>query len=147
MSDAQKEKIRQSNLGKKHNITPQGLKVLRSNSIGGWNRGLKSSNEWKDRVRQARLGTKHSEETKLRMKLSAKIGNDNNKWLEDEVGYRALHYWIERQLGKPKICEHCGKSGRLHWANKSQKYLRDASDWLRLCPKCHKKYDKEFIVR
>jgi hypothetical protein len=69
----------------------------------------------------------------------------NHNWKDDEVGYRALHYWVERQLGKPKNCEHCGDkylhSSQYHWANKSGNYLRDVSDWLRLCARCHKEYD------
>ena len=71
------------------------------------------------------------------------FGEDNLKWLGDEVGYRALHYWVERRLGKPKKCSFCGiETGkRFHWANKTGNYLRDESDWIRLCPKCHKDYD------
>ena len=70
-------------------------------------------------------------------------------WKGEAVGYNALHHWIRRKLGKPGICEHCGKSGLtgkyIHWANKSQKYLRDINDWIRLCTKCHKAYDKDKV--
>lgn len=71
------------------------------------------------------------------------VGSDNLKWLGDSVGYRALHTWVERKLGKPNRCEFCGivTKTRYHWANKSREYLRDVSDWIRLCPKCHKEYD------
>lgn len=66
-------------------------------------------------------------------------------WKGDKVQYRGLHNWIERKCGKPTKCEHCGKDGltghKIHWANKSGKYLRKLSDWLRLCAKCHKQYD------
>ncbi len=144
-----KEKIRLSNLGKKHNISEEGLIALGSARRGkpAWNKGLKSSEEWREKVRLARIGTRHTEETKQKMKLSAKVGKSNNKWEGDSVGYRALHYWIERNLGKPTLCEHCGLvKGRMHWANKSHKYKRDVTDWIRLCPKCHKKYDKEFTT-
>lgn len=69
------------------------------------------------------------------------------QWKGDDVGYHALHAWVEKELGKPDTCEHCGKtrltSRQIHWANKSGKYLRELSDWIRLCAKCHKKYDKE----
>lgn len=68
-------------------------------------------------------------------------------WKGDEVGYLALHRWVQRYKGKPKICEHCGivesNTYKIHWANKSHKYFRDLNDWLRLCAKCHKKYDKK----
>lgn len=61
----------------------------------------------------------------------------------EEVGYDALHDWVNRHKGKAKECEHCGKSsGRIEWANKSRNYLRDLNDWISLCKKCHYKYDE-----
>lgn len=53
--------------------------------------------------------------------------------------YRAIHYWIERRKGKPSYCELCKSKDKkvYHWANKSGKYLKDLSDWRRLCPSCH----------
>ena len=58
-------------------------------------------------------------------------------------GFNSLHYQIEKQLGKPQKCEHCGTTeGRMEWANKSHEYKQDLSDWLRLCRKCHRKHDK-----
>ena len=69
------------------------------------------------------------------------------KWKGDKVGYRALHLWIENKRGKPHYCEHCKKSNLshrcYHWANKSKEYKRKVNDWIRLCVKCHKKYDKD----
>jgi len=56
-----------------------------------------------------------------------------------------LHCWVKRYLGKPTTCEHCGKTGlignSIHWANKDHLYKRNLIDWLRLCAKCHRKYD------
>lgn len=70
-------------------------------------------------------------------------------WKGNKVKYRGLHNWVERNLGKPDICEDCGRSGLkshfIHWANKSGKYLRKLSDWVRLCALCHKKYDKKNV--
>ncbi len=67
-------------------------------------------------------------------------------WKGENIGYSGLHKWIYNHLGKPTKCKHCKKDGltgrQIHWANKSGKYLRDLSDWLRLCVKCHKQYDK-----
>lgn len=75
-----------------------------------------------------------------------KIGEKNNKWLGNKVGYYGLHRWVRFHLGKPQKCEHCGikdlKPRQYHWANKSHKYLRDLNDWIRLCAKCHKAYDR-----
>src|SRR3990167_2616997 len=72
--------------------------------------------------------------------------NDRHpNWKGDDVGYGALHDWIRRNLGTPDTCGDCGKSGltgkQIHWANKSGKYKRDITDWVRLCAKCHKKMD------
>lgn len=69
-------------------------------------------------------------------------------WKGSEVGYSGLHRWVAKKLGKPNQCEHCGKivtkMRHIHWANKSQEYKRDLTDWLRLCAICHIKYDKEY---
>ena len=69
----------------------------------------------------------------------------NPMWRGDDVGYQALHIWIRRNKGKPIRCEHCGSETekKYEWANKSHKYKRDLDDWIRLCTKCHKKYDKK----
>ena len=64
-------------------------------------------------------------------------------WKGDKVGKEALHQWVVRQLGKPSKCEHCSttKAKKYEWANKTQQYKRHLSDWIRLCTKCHAKYD------
>jgi hypothetical protein len=76
----------------------------------------------------------------------AVVGKKNGEWKGSDVGYRALHHWVVRHLGTPDICEDCGLGGlfgkKIHWANKSGKYKRDLKDWVRLCSKCHKCYDK-----
>ena len=70
-------------------------------------------------------------------------------WKGDAVSYSGLHKWVSSRLGKPKECEHCHAIVEdpkgIHWANKSQEYKRDLSDWLRLCRKCHMKYDNNSI--
>lgn len=77
------------------------------------------------------------------------IGEDNGMWKGDKVGYRGLHLWVERKLGKATKCEHCSKEydkpKSIHWANISGKYLRKITDWISLCVKCHKKYDNNKI--
>jgi hypothetical protein len=91
----------------------------------------------------------HTEEAKEKMRQNAKlrIGVNNNKWKGDAVGNKALHQWVRRQLGTPKLCEIClTKENRVyHWANRSHTYKRDVNDWMRLCVPCHKKYDLTFI--
>ena len=74
------------------------------------------------------------------------VSNENHwAWKGDNVRYSALHTWVKRHLGKPDWCEYCGKTGlkgaKINWANKNHKYLRNINDWMRLCAKCHAKYD------
>jgi hypothetical protein len=70
----------------------------------------------------------------------------------EDAGYHAKHKLIAKKLGNPKYCEHCKSTEEkmYHWSNISGKYLRDITDWQRLCVKCHSKYDiekrKEIIV-
>jgi hypothetical protein len=82
-----------------------------------------------------------------RRKEFALYGAENSRWKGDNVGYRALHNWVARHLGKPQRCDHCGNNQQrhrqYHWANKSKKYKRELVDWLRLCASCHKKFDKK----
>lgn len=70
-------------------------------------------------------------------------GENSPNWKGDDVGITALHNWVERELGKPKKCEHCGDTSKrkYDWANKSQEYKRELTDWIRLCRACHTKYD------
>ena len=76
---------------------------------------------------------------------------NNAYWKGENVGYRGLHYWVIKHLGQPTICEYCGKDGlkgkQIHWANKSHKYLRKLTDWLRLCASCHKSFDSLSVVK
>ncbi len=72
-------------------------------------------------------------------------GKNSPYWKGQAAGYQSLHEWVVKHLGKPDTCEHCGRSGLsgrfIQWANKSGKYLRKLDDWIRLCTKCHHKYD------
>lgn len=57
--------------------------------------------------------------------------------------YSALHKWVTRKLGQPKLCENCGttEAPRFEWANISGKYQRDINDYKRLCKRCHNNMD------
>lgn len=72
-------------------------------------------------------------------------GEGNGRWKGTTAGYVAKHRWVRRAFGTPMQCEKCGvveTSGyRMQWANISGQYLRERSDWKRLCAKCHKNYD------
>ena len=59
--------------------------------------------------------------------------------------YQALHYRIGKKLGKPSECNHCGEikqNREIDWANISGKYKEELNDWIRLCKKCHFKFDQ-----
>lgn len=94
--------------------------------------GKKFSDDHREKLAEAKRG---------------KIMEQHNGWKGDEVSYSGMHRWLYRNLGQPDACEHCGKSGLsgrfIHWANKSHEYKRDITDWLRLCAKCHKAYDRK----
>jgi len=70
-------------------------------------------------------------------------GGAHANWKGDAVGYSSLHAWLYRHFGKAAICERCGSTVRVEWANRSGQYLRDRSDWLTLCRPCHRRYDIE----
>ena len=78
---------------------------------------------------------------------------NNHNWKGDRAGYVAIHTWINRKLGKPDICEHCKSDNlfayKIQWANKDHKYKRNLKDWIRLCSRCHKRYDlkHKLIIR
>jgi hypothetical protein len=65
------------------------------------------------------------------------------RWVGDEIGIKGVHKWIERRKGKPKKCSHCQSiSEKIYeWANIGHTYKRKISDWIRLCRKCHRKFD------
>lgn len=82
---------------------------------------------------------------KIKLRLTGRVGTETNRWRGEQAGYSAKHMWIKKMLGSPLLCWHCGKTDgttrNYHWANLSGKYLRDYSDWARLCVSCHKLYD------
>jgi hypothetical protein len=80
-----------------------------------------------------------------------KKGEADPCWKGESATYSAKHRWIQNNWQKTGMCEIClmerkPRAGtRLkwgtHWANKSGNYVRERSDWLELCPKCHKSFD------
>jgi len=77
-----------------------------------------------------------------RKNLTGKFDEKAIHWKGDNIGYAQIHRWVANKLGKSNEYKcSCGKKAR-HWANKSQEYLRDLTDWLPLCVKCHSRYDK-----
>jgi len=79
-----------------------------------------------------------------RLKRVRPKGENSWAWKGNKAGKEALHNWVQKHLGKPKKCEHCGTTKAIFfdWANKSGEYKRDLSDWIRLCRYCHSQFDK-----
>lgn len=71
------------------------------------------------------------------------LGEDNSKWMGNNVGYSGIHSWVRRMKGEAKICEFCKSEENVQWANKSRLYKREISDWIELCAKCHYIYDNK----
>lgn len=68
-------------------------------------------------------------------------GNKHILWKGEDAGYRAIHYWVIRQLGPARWCSLCGAIGKMQWANVDHKYRRNILDYFSACSSCHKKYD------
>ena len=93
----------------------------------------------------SRKGAHISEGHKKAIGLWAKnrIGDKAWNWKGMQPGYAAVHSWIFKYFKKISKCDLCGKTDakKYEWANKSGRYLRIDSDWIRLCKACHFKYD------
>lgn len=105
-----------------------------------WNKGLTKDDE--------RVASYLAKTSATRFKSEDTTGSKNVKWKGTEASYAAKHMWARYHFGTPKLCEHCGVTDRkmYHWANISKTYIRDRSDWLRLCVPCHKKFDLDRLT-
>jgi hypothetical protein len=70
------------------------------------------------------------------------FGEKHGMWKGDNVGYAAVHAWVQRNKPKPTLCEECGQRPPKELANISGKYSRDINDYKYLCRQCHMKFDK-----
>ena len=91
-------------------------------------------------------GRMHSDATKLKQSF-AKLNEKHYHWSGENVSYSGLHKWVRRKLGTPRYCEHCKSRDEkaYDWAHKTHIYKRNLNDWIRLCRKCHKKYDRDIL--
>ncbi len=117
--------------------------------------GYKHTEEAKKKISEASKGNKYclgliqSKET-IRKRVDKFIGEKHWKWKGEDVGYRSLHHWVIRNLGKAKRCSICGKEGtgrEIHWANIDHKYRRNTEDFIEMCAECHGEYDKKNNLR
>lgn len=76
------------------------------------------------------------------MSISSK-GSNNHQWKGEKAGYHALHRRVYTALGKADHCsfDKSHKHWRFEWANISHEYHHELSDWMPLCPSCHRIYD------
>lgn len=76
-----------------------------------------------------------------------KNGDKHHNWQGEFTSYRSMHRWVVRHKGQPDTCTHCKKVNlyghQIHWANIDHLYKRNLDDYIRLCVRCHKKYDTE----
>lgn len=81
-----------------------------------------------------------------RLRLIIKKEANSPNWKGENVGIKALHDWVKKQLGKPMQCSMCKTTTakKFEWANVSQKYKREVTDWIRLCTKCHHAFDRKY---
>lgn len=88
------------------------------------------SEETKEKISKALVGRKRPDIT----------GANNYLWKGEEASYTSKHDQARKYWSKD-ACEHCGKTTTLQMANISGEYLRDSSDYLTLCAKCHFAFD------
>ena|SRR3990167_1627761 len=96
-------------------------------------------------MRIYKKGVHYSPKTEFKKGDKRITGENHWDWKGDNVAIKPLHNWVKKRLGKAKECIQCKSTINVHWANKSQKYKRDLTDWIQLCVKCHRKYDKVSI--
>jgi hypothetical protein len=79
---------------------------------------------------------------RVRKYIDKIVNEQHYKWKGNKVGYKALHQWVNRKLGKANKCDMCKKQNtKYEWANISKSYKRELNDWFSLCVKCHRNYD------
>lgn len=78
--------------------------------------------------------------------LNGRTGELSNRWKGEKASYAAKHMWIKKHYGSANKCENpeckCKNPKRFEWANISGLYHRERSDYIMLCPSCHRKIDK-----
>jgi HrpA-like RNA helicase len=96
------------------------------------------------KISKTLMGHYVSKETKQKIKDNTPVryGENHPSWAGDKIGYAGLHQWVQKTLGKAKICSECNSSKKVQWSNINWKYRRNINDWQELCYQCHREYDK-----
>ena len=112
---------------------------------------MKMSEIMAGRSRAWLVGRRLSEETRRKMSEKRRMRLHPCWTGMVPKGYRVLHYRIRMLYGEPDHCENStcpGGSKRFQWSSKRHNYNSVArKDWQQLCPRCHKRYDKEHNVK
>ncbi len=60
------------------------------------------------------------------------------------MNYANTHSWVKKNKGLASECVKCKnpKAKRYEWANISHRYKKDLNDYMAMCTKCHKEYDR-----
>jgi hypothetical protein len=139
--------------GKEKIVKAWNAKTCSSNcNLRVWRINNKEKNNLIKRNWRRKNGVLEKGSVELSIKISTSLkkvvkkGADHFNWKSDSVGYRALHLWIKRQLGKIKECGFCGNEGRIEWASISHKAIRNINDYIPLCVQCHRNYDRKGII-
>jgi len=94
-------------------------------------------------------GDKHKKlsKSKVSQSLFGKIGSNSRRWKGQKASYEAKHMWIIKYYGNANKCQqkNCNYKNpkRYEWHNLSGEYKRGISDYIQLCPSCHRKIDME----
>ena len=68
-------------------------------------------------------------------------GENNHKWVGDNVGNIALHRWVRSRFPKSEYCQLCNKVPPMQLACITSIYNRELRNWAWFCIKCHHKWD------
>lgn len=116
--------------------------------IRAWNRDYAARK--RREVGMPALGTLESTENRRRARKAT--GAEHGNWKGDEVGYGALHKWLERHKTRTGTCTRCGARPQprkryvaTEWANVSGEYRRDLDDYVELCSSCHIRTDRGWL--
>jgi len=61
-------------------------------------------------------------------------------WKNDKKYYARIHKWAQRKLNRLDKCQKCGeRESRMCWHNLSGEYKKIITDWIYICPSCHRK--------
>jgi hypothetical protein len=130
--------------------TKEKMSLSAKGNTNGFKKGQPGFTYWKGKKMPLSLRKKLSDIKKGKVPIVVSRGDTtgfkNYQWKENKACYRSIHKWVQRWKGKPNICEMCGKEyskpRSIQWANIDHTYRRVLEDYIALCCKCHKNYDK-----